>query len=156
MLGTIGNERTMQFVLRTGVGQPPEAVFPVFGEKSFVESLAPRFMGLRVVRIGLALGDEVEVRFEGLGPRGPWVSRIESLERTPTEIWFVDRSVRLPWPLATFRHRHGFVRRGSGTMLVDDVTYTTHPGILGPLVYPMLRWSFGFRRGRYRARFGAP
>jgi ligand-binding SRPBCC domain-containing protein len=146
----------MQFAYRTLVGQPPDTVFPVFGEAAFVESLAPALMGLRVIRIGLALGDEIEVRFEGLGPRGPWVSRIESLERTPDEIWFVDRSIRLPWPFATFRHRHGFVAKGSGTVLVDDVTFTTSQRVLGPFVSAGLRLSFGFRRGRYRARFGGP
>ena len=146
----------MQLAYRTRVGQPPETVFPVFGEAAFVESLAPGPMGLRVIRIGLALGDEIEVRFDGLGPRGPWVSRIDSLDRTPDQIWFVDQSIQLPWPFATFRHRHGFVAKGSGTVLVDDVTFTTGARLLGPFVSFGLRLSFVFRRRRYRARFAAP
>ena len=146
----------MRFVVRTSVAIGPDTVFPVFGQKAFVESLAPRLMGLEVVRIGLQLGDEIEVQFRGLGPRGPWVSRIESLDRGPDGIWFVDRSIQLPWPFALFKHRHGFVRQGTGTMLVDDVTFTTAPAILVIAVGPALRWSFGLRRAVYRRRFGRP
>lgn len=146
----------MQFTLRTRVGQPVEAVFPVFGEAAFVESLAPRLMGLQVTRIGLQLGDEIEVRFTGLGPRGPWISRIDSMEKSEPAIWFVDRSIELPWPFSAFHHRHGFVRDGRGTMLVDNPTFSVSPGILGIFVYPLLRLSFGMRRSVYRKRFGAP
>jgi ligand-binding SRPBCC domain-containing protein len=146
----------VHFVLRTEVAQPPATVFPVFGDKAFVESLAPRLMGLRVVRIGMALGDEIEVRFTGLGPRGPWVSRIVSLERPGASTWFTDLSVQLPRPFSAFRHHHGFVATGTGTTLVDDVTFSVKPGFLAPLVYPVLRLSFGGRRRVYRRRFGKP
>ena len=135
----------MRFVLRTSVAQAPDVVFPVFGDAAFVESLAPRLMGLHVVRIGLGLGDEIEVRFSGLGPRGPWISKIDSLDRTAAATWFVDRSVVIPWPFRMLQHRHGFVADGTGTTLVDDVTFTTRPGLLGPFVYPVLRLSFGLK-----------
>jgi ligand-binding SRPBCC domain-containing protein len=146
----------MRFVLRTAVAEPPETVFPVFGEAAFVQSLAPRLMGLRVVRIGLALGDEIEVRFTGLGPRGPWVSRIVELERVQGSIWFTDRSIELPWPFSAFRHHHGFEATDGGTTLVDDVTFSVRPWLLAPFVYPVLRLSFAGRRHVYRRRFGAP
>jgi ligand-binding SRPBCC domain-containing protein len=146
----------VQFTLRTRVAQPVEAVFPVFGEAAFVESLAPRLMGLQVTRIGLQLGDEIEVRFTGLGPRGPWISRIDSMKKSEPEIWFVDRSVELPWPFSAFHHRHGFVRDGTGTLLVDNPTFSVSPRILGIFVYPLLRLSFGMRGSVYRKRFGAP
>jgi ligand-binding SRPBCC domain-containing protein len=147
----------MRFTLRTRVPRPPAAVFPVFGEAAFVESLAPSIMGLRVVRIGLDLGDEIEVRFTRLGPRGPWISRIDELDRDAAGIRFVDRSLVIPWPFATFEHHHGFLADpGGGTVLVDDVRFTTRPRILGPFVWPFLRLSFGLRRGVYRRRFGRP
>jgi len=144
----------MDFRVTTSVAQPPDEVFPVFGEASFVQSLAPSMMGLRVVRIGLRLGEEIEVRFTGLGPRGPWISRIVSLDEGPTGIRFVDRSVELPWPFAAFEHHHGFEAEASGTMIVDAPTFTTRPGFLGPFVWLFLRWSFGYRQRVYRQRFG--
>jgi ligand-binding SRPBCC domain-containing protein len=146
----------VHFTLRTRVAQPPEAVFPVFGEASFVESLAPRIMGLRVTRIGLKLGDEIEVHFSGLGPRGPWISRIDSMKSSDKAIWFVDRSIVLPWPFSAFHHRHGFVRDGTGTILVDSPSFSVSPRILGIFVYPVLRLSFGLRGRVYRKRFGTP
>ena len=145
----------MHFVLRTDVAEPPDAVFGVFGQPAFVESLAPRLMGLKVLRIGMEPGDEIEVRFTGLGPRGAWVSRIVSLERPGASIWFTDQSIELPRPFSAFRHHHGFEATGSGTTLVDDVTFSVRPRLLAPFVYPVLRLSFGGRRRVYRRRFGA-
>jgi len=139
----------------THVAQPPEAVFPVFGDAAFVESLALRLMGLDVVRIGLQLGDEIEVKFTGLGPRGPWISRIVALDRSSAGITFVDRSLVLPWPFASFEHHHGFEADGTGTLIVDAPTFTTRPGLIGPFVWLFLRWSFSYRQRIYRRRFGS-
>ncbi len=144
----------MDLRVTTRVAQAPDVVFPVFGEASFVESLAPSIMGLEVVRIGLRLGEEIEVRFTRLGPRGPWISRIVALDRSAAGIEFVDRSIQLPWPFATFEHHHGFLADGAGTLLVDAPTFTVRPAILGPFVWLFLRWSFGYRRRIYRRRFG--
>jgi ligand-binding SRPBCC domain-containing protein len=71
-------------------------------------------------------------------------------------IWFVDRSTLLPWPFSAFHHRHGFVTDGSGTILVDNPTFSVSPAVLGIFVYPALRLSFGLRGRVYRKRFGAP
>jgi ligand-binding SRPBCC domain-containing protein len=144
----------VRFVVRTNVATPPDVVFPVFGEKAFVESLSPRIMGLHVVRIGLALDDEIEVRFAGLGPRGPWVSRIDTLERSAGSIFFVDESTEIPWPFRWVHHHHGLIASGGGTTLIDDVRFETRLRLLGALVYPVLWWSFVRRRRAYEARFG--
>jgi ligand-binding SRPBCC domain-containing protein len=146
----------MRFKVETRVAQDPETVFPVFGDKAFVESLAPGFMGVKVLRIGLALGDEIEIRFTRLGPRGPWFSRIVSLDRGPGGITFVDRSLKLPWPYATFEHHHGILADGSGSRLVDEPSFTVRPRILAPVVWLFLRWSFAMRGRAYRRRFGTP
>jgi len=150
----------MRFRVATRVAQAPEAVYPVFGDKAFVQSLAPGFMGLEVVRIGLDLGDEIEVRFTRLGPRGPWVSRIVALDRSPAGITFVDRSIQLPWPYATFEHHHGILADGTGSKLVDEPSFSVRPRLLGPVLGPVvwlfLRLSFAARGRAYRKRFGAP
>jgi ligand-binding SRPBCC domain-containing protein len=144
------------FVLVHRVAQPPAAVYPVFAEASFVESLAPRSAGLEVLQIGLGLDAEIRVRFRGLGPRGrDWVSRIEELDESAAGIWFVDRAVQIPWPFASFRHRHGFVAEDGGTLLVDDIAFAARPAALGPLLMPLLRRQFGYRGRIYRERFGA-
>lgn len=140
----------MRFEVRTRVAPPPAAVYPVFGEAAFVESVAPRWLGLEVLSIGLALHDRIHVRIRGVD----WVSEIVSLQRTPTEIRFVDRSTRLPWPLASFVHHHGFESRGGGTVIVDAPCFEVAPRVLAPIVYPLLYLSFLLRRRAYRRRFG--
>lgn len=146
----------MRFRVETRVAQPPETVFPVFGDKAFVESLAPWFMGVKVLRIGLALGDEIEIRFTRLGPRGPWVSRIVEETHDASGITFVDRSIQLPWPYATFEHHHGILADGTGSLLVDEPSFTVTPAILEPVVGLFLRWSFRSRGKAYQRRFGRP
>lgn len=147
----------MRFVVRTAVKPPPEEVFEVFGEAAFVESVTPKFMGLRVLKIGLAVGDEIDVEFRVLF-RIRWVSTIVSEDRTPDAIRFVDTSVGdqpMPWPLATWEHHHGFLRSPSGgTIIVDAPRFTVRPRILAPIAYPLLWCSFVIRRGPYRRRFG--
>jgi len=144
------------FVLEHRVAKPPAVVYPVFGDAAFVESLAPPSAGLEVLQIGLGVGAEIRVRFHGLGPRGrDWVSRIEELDENDDAIWFVDRAVQIPWPFASFRHRHGFVSEDSGTLLVDDVSFATRPALIGPLIRPLLRHQFAYRGRIYRERFGA-
>lgn len=146
----------MQFRVETRVAQPPDQVFPVLGDKAFVESLAPWFMGVTVLRIGLALGDEIEIRFTRLGPRGPWVSRIVEETHDDAGITFVDRSIQLPWPYATFQHHHGIMVDGTGSLLVDEPSFTVKPAILEPVVGWFLRWSFRARARAYQQRFGRP
>lgn len=144
----------MKIRVETRVAQPPEQVFPVFGDEAFVESLAPWFMGVDVRRIGLALGDEIEVRFTRLGPRGAWVSRIVEATHDTDGITFVDESVELPWPFVTFRHFHGILADGTGALLVDELSFGVSPVILEPIVGGFLRWSFRARGRAYRRRFG--
>ncbi len=145
----------MRFVVRTAVAPPPDEVYPVFGEPAFVESVAPRFMRLRVLRIGLAVGDVIDIEMRpGLTIR--WISEVVSLDRGDDAIWFADRSRDvMPWPLSAWEHHHGFVRSPSGaTTIVDAPRFEVRPRLLAPLVYPLLYLSFLLRRRPYRRRFG--
>lgn len=145
----------MRFQVRTRVPPPPEAVFPVFGEAAFVQSVAPRFVHLQVRRIGLELGDEIDIRMRFIRPIA-WISRIVFEDRRPDAIWFIDRSTDvMPWPLSAWEHHHGFVRSPQGgTVIVDAPRFVVRPRVLAPLVYPLLYLSFLLRRGPYRRRFG--
>jgi len=145
----------MRFVVRTAVAPPPEEVYPVFGEAAFVESVAPRFMRLRVLRIGLAVGDVIEIEMRPAWTIR-WVSEIVSLDSGEDAIWFADRSSDvMPWPLSAWEHHHGFVRSRSGaTVIVDAPRFEIRPRLLAPVVYPLLYLSFLLRRRPYRRRFG--
>jgi ligand-binding SRPBCC domain-containing protein len=143
----------MRFAVRTSVRPPPEQVYPVFGDARFVESVAPRLMRLEVVKIGLDVGDAIEIR---MLRRIRWVSEVVSQERAEDAIWFVDRSADVkPWPLRRWEHHHGFVRGADGgTVIVDAPRFEVRPRVIAPLAYPLLYLSFRLRRGAYRRRFG--
>jgi ligand-binding SRPBCC domain-containing protein len=145
----------MRFTVRTAVLPPPEEVFPVFGEAAFVESVAPRFMRLQVLKIGLALGDEIDIRMRAIVPIS-WVSTIVCEQRGEEAIWFADRSSDvMPWPLSKWEHHHGFVRSPSGgTVIVDAPRFEVRPRLLAPIFFPLLYLSFLLRRRPYRRRFG--
>ncbi|MGH2942804.1 MAG: hypothetical protein ACRDLN_08545 [Solirubrobacteraceae bacterium] len=145
----------MRFVVRTAVAPPPGEVYPVFGEAAFVESVAPRFVHLDVLRIGLAVGDVIDIRMR-LGRTIRWVSEVVSHEDTGEAIWFADRSSDvMPWPLSAWEHHHGFVRSpAGGTVIVDAPRFEVRPRVLAPVAYPLLYLSFCLRRRPYRRRFG--
>jgi ligand-binding SRPBCC domain-containing protein len=132
-------------------------VFEVFGEASFVETVAPRFMHLEVLRIGLRLGDVIDIRMHP-GFTVSWVSEIVSERRDADAIWFADRSSDVvPWPLSGWEHHHGFERTASGgTTIIDAPRFAARPRLLAPLIYPLLYISFRLRRRPYRRRFGRP
>jgi ligand-binding SRPBCC domain-containing protein len=145
----------MRFTVKTAVLPPPDEVFPVFGEAAFVESVAPRVMHLQVLKIGLALGDEIAIRMRAIVPIS-WVSTIVSEERDEEAIWFADRSSDvMPWPLSKWEHHHGFVRSPSGgTVIVDAPRFEVKPRLIAPIAFPLLYLSFLLRRRPYRRRFG--
>ena len=150
----------MHLVLHTSVAAPdPAGVLAAFTEPLF-RALAPPFPRLQVRRFdGSQPGHEVEVELNWLLFRQPWTSRVTETDATPTEVWFVDEGQRLPWPLRTWRHRHSVSRRRDGhrgTVITDDVTYTTGNGALDALLYPMLWTQLAYRRPIYRRWFGKP
>lgn len=145
----------MRFVVRTAVAPPPGEVYLVFGEPAFVESVAPRFVRLQVLRIGLAVGDVIDIRMH-LWRTLRWVSEVVSAQSSDDAIWFADRSSEvMPWPLSAWEHHHGFIRSpAGGTIIVDAPRFEVRPRVLAPLAYPLLYLSFCLRRRPYRRRFG--
>jgi hypothetical protein len=80
----------MEFTVRTAVASPPD-VLPAFGDPSFVRSIAPRFLRLDVLRIGLRVGDALELRMHP-GFDVLWNSVIVAAGEHGGDRWFVDRS----------------------------------------------------------------
>lgn len=145
----------MRFTVRTAVASPRDEVFATFGDAAFVKSLVPRFLRLEVLRIGLRVGDVIELRMHP-GFEIRWTSEIISASHGAGAIVFVDRSSDvMPWPLSTWEHHHGFeCGPTGGTVIVDAPRFEVRPAVLAPLVYPLLYASFVLRRWPYRRRFG--
>ncbi len=141
----------MRFKVATSVDQPLERVLPVFGDPALVASVVPGFMHVEVLKIGLDVGDELHARMRVAGREVEWISRIVSRDDSEGAVWFVDRNEdTLPWPLTHWEHHHGFVRRASGTTIIDAPRFEVRPRVLAPLLYVLLYVSFLARRRTYR------
>ncbi len=145
----------MNFKIKTQVAQDYKTVFNQFDESLF-KALKPPLIGLKVKRFdGSQLNSEVHVELNILGVKKLWVSKITEFQQTDTECYFTDTSSgnNLPPPLKNWKHKHLIVKQGTGSMIVDDVTYTSGWKLLDGLLYPVLYFQFAWRKPVYRKYF---
>lgn len=133
---------------------------------SGLEALTPGFMNLEIERVEGPDGEvdpeilvpgttiEMSVRPFGVGPRQPWVARIEEqeIDREAGRARFVDTMAEGPLP--TWHHTHRFYESGDETVVDDEVRYELPCGPLGRAVSP-LGWvgfepMFRFRHRKTR------
>jgi ligand-binding SRPBCC domain-containing protein len=146
----------MRLLLRTPVAQPPTQVWQGFNQDLFL-ALAPPFPPVKLRRFdGSLTGDEVHIELNLLFTKQLWVSQITEHHQAAEEIFFVDQGIRLPFFLASWRHRHGIKRHGSGSLIEDDITYTAPAWLPDGLLYPTLWLQFAYRRPVYQRLFGKP
>lgn len=139
----------MHLVLHTTVAQAPAKVFVAFDAQLFGQ-LAPPFPKLRVLRFDGSLpGHLVELELDFLLYRQRWTSIITE---SGTD-FFVDEGQLLPAPLRQWRHAHRVLPTGTGSTIVDDVTYSSGYLLLDTLLYPALWLLFAYRRPIYRRIF---
>lgn len=143
----------MKLKLETQVVGNYKEVMQAFDLKLF-EVLKPPIGKMEVVEFtGSKKGDKVHLRF--ISPmKAEWVSDIVEDGVTDSLAYFVDVGVKLPWPLATWQHRHVVKRIDDDhSLIVDDITYTASNGLLTLLMYPALYISFFPRKSVYRSYF---
>lgn len=144
----------MHLTLRTPVSASPETVWAGF-DRALFERLAPPFPPVDVVRFdGCQKGDVVHLRLNFLLFKQDWVSDITDQQRSDDEIYFVDEGTKLPFFLTYWHHRHGLQRSGTGTVIVDAITYRTPTRLTDWLFWPLLWAQFAYRKPIYRRIFG--
>jgi ligand-binding SRPBCC domain-containing protein len=136
------------------VASNPDSVWSGFDEALF-KSLAPPFMPMRLKRFdGCLKGHRVELQI-WMGRWLDWHALIiEQRHEADGSYVFVDKGVKLPWFLTDWQHQHEIRPHGSGSLVVDDITFTQPWYLL--LMAPALMFPFWFRRSAYRRRFGHP
>jgi ligand-binding SRPBCC domain-containing protein len=117
--------------VETFVAAPPERVFDLARDldlhKRSLAHTGEEAVGGRTSGL-IEAGEEVEWRARHLGVTWRLRSRITEMARPRT---FTDEQVF--GPFASFRHRHEFVAKDGGTLIVDDWTYVAPLGLLGRL-----------------------
>jgi ligand-binding SRPBCC domain-containing protein len=143
----------MNLILKTAVKGNYKTVMEAF-DRSLFEALKPSVGKMEIVEFtGSKKGDRVHMQF--ISPvKAEWISDIVEDEVSDTSAWFVDVGVKLPWPLATWRHRHIVEKIDEdNSMIIDDITYTGTNFLFTLFLYPALFFGFYPRKKIYKAYF---
>ena len=143
----------MNLVLKSRVKGNYKSVMAGF-DRSLFEALKPPFGNMEIVEFtGSQKGDKVHIQFHS-PIKAEWISDIVEDGVTEKRAWFVDVGVTLPWPLATWTHRH-IVEKidDQNSMIIDDITFTGSNFILSLILYPAIFLGFYPRKKIYRDYF---
>jgi ligand-binding SRPBCC domain-containing protein len=144
----------MRIYITTAVKQPYREVAQKFDQTLF-KALSPPFPKVQLLRYdGNQPGDEVHLRINFLFFSQTWKSRITENESRPGEMHFVDEGLQLPFFLRYWRHRHVIRQHGTGSLIIDDITFRGPGLLLSLLVYPVMYLQFVYRKPVYRRYFG--
>jgi ligand-binding SRPBCC domain-containing protein len=142
----------MKIYLETKVEQDHAEVMAGFNEDLF-KALAPPFPPSRLKQFdGSETGDIVRIEIWNLGWQ-EWIAEIIDHGASDDLHFFVDTGKKLPWPLKAWRHRHEVRKDGEGSVIVDDIEYSTGSTLLDKAIYPVLKSQFTYRQPIYRKRF---
>lgn len=139
--------------------RPIDEVYAFFSRPENLGRITPRSMGfeLRSTDTDMRDGLEIEYRVRPLfGIPTRWVSRI-----TDVDAPHGFRDIQLKGPYRLWDHRHAFLPEGSGTRVIDEVTYRLPLGPLGELAHriwvrPQLEQVFRHRARTIQAIFARP
>lgn len=138
----------MKIHLKSTVEGTMQQVFHAFDESLFRYLLPP---GAKLIRFdGSASGDIVHLK---LPPGVEWISEITESSEKDDHCYFIDRGVRLPWPLTFWKHTHHVFREGEGSRIEDEMEFRTSIRLLDLLIYPVLYLSFLPRVSQYKKYF---
>jgi len=143
----------MNLVLRTPVRGNYKKVMAAFDRQLF-EALKPPIGEMEILEFtGSKKGDKVHIQFHS-PIKAEWISDIVEDEVTEERAWFVDVGVKLPWPLATWTHRH-IVERvdDQNSLVIDDISFSGNNIILSLFLYPAIFLGFYPRKKIYQEYF---
>ena len=143
----------MNFRIETRVGQSAKMVLDGFNEDLFL-ALKPPLMPLELIRFdGCEKGDKVQLVL-GIKPLSQkWDALVVEHGEDDGKFYFTDIGETLPFPLKDWKHRHQILKLDDGSIIVDDITYTTGFSLLDVLMYPIMYLQFYIRKPVYRRLF---
>lgn len=124
-----------------------------FNEELF-KALKPPLLQLELSRFdGCKIGDEVHLKV-GLGLKLPWISLITDQQNGEDFWFFIDEGKQLPPPLKKWKHIHKVQEREKGSLIVDDIYFTTNNAFLDQIMKPAMSFQFSSRYAVYQKVFG--
>lgn len=143
----------MKIVIKTQVAQALSQVVDGFTDQLFLK-LVPPFPPVKLLRFdGCKKGDVVSLELNMLLFTQDWTSLITHDERSSTHFLFVDEGEKLPFFLKKWKHNHLLKANEQGTLIIDDISFTTGTILTDLLMYPALYLQFLYRRPVYKREF---
>lgn len=143
----------MNVTLKTPVKGNYKKVIASFDLNLF-KALKPPTGEIEIIEFtGSQKGDKVHLRF--IKPiKADWISDIVEDQITDDKAWFVDVGVMLPWPLASWTHRHIVEKIDeNNSIVVDDISFTGKNVLYTLLLYPAIFIGFYPRKRIYKQYF---
>ncbi|KYG83572.1 SRPBCC family protein [Roseivirga echinicomitans] len=143
----------MKIKISTKVEQDLTKVKNGFNERLFI-SLSPPFPKVELNRYdGCEPGDIVALSLNFGIFKQEWVSEIVDQTDSEELFEFVDVGRRLPTFIRKWKHRHIIKRMDSGSLIVDDIEYSTPFILLNYVLYPLVYFQFIYRKPIYKKWF---
>jgi len=143
----------MNIKLKTKVNGNYKAIMKQFDRKLF-EALKPKNAKMEIVEFtGSKKGDLVHLRF--LSPiKAEWISKIIEDGEDENIAYFIDKGVKLPFPLKSWEHKHIVEKIDeNSSYIIDDMTFTGSNFLLSYLLYPAIYIGFYPRAKVYKEYF---
>lgn len=143
----------MQLTIRTQVKASLDQVERGFTQDLFL-SLNPPFPPVKLLNFdGCKTGDKVVLELNFILFKQQWVSDITEDFRDESSWYFVDVGTKLPFFLKKWQHHHGVKKTDAGSMIIDDITFSTGTILSDLLMYPFLYGQFLYRKPIYKKKF---
>jgi ligand-binding SRPBCC domain-containing protein len=143
----------MKIHISTPVAQSARRIYEGFDENLF-RALAPAFPKLEILRFdGSKIDDEIHINLNVLGWKIRWDAIITAYNETDDAIYFVDEGKKLPFFLKSWQHKHIMKKSDTGSVIVDDITFSSGWWGLDFLLYPALYGQFYQRKPVYKRYF---
>tara|TARA_Y100001972_G_scaffold119305_1_gene160431 strand:- start:6404 stop:6847 length:444 start_codon:yes stop_codon:yes gene_type:complete len=125
--------------------------------KQLFLSLNPPLPKVKLLQFdGCKSGDVVGLELNFILFRQKWVSEIVEDDEDEQVWYFIDKGILLPFFLSFWEHRHIVESGESGSVIIDDISFSTGFLITDLFLYPLLSLQFLYRKPIYRKWFKTP
>lgn len=143
----------MKIQIKTKVEASLQRVKEGFTKDLFL-SLNPPFPPVKLVQFdGCEAGDKVVLELNFILFKQKWISDIVKDQETNESWYFIDVGSKLPFFLRKWKHQHGVEKSISGSIIIDDINFSTGFILTDLLMLPLLYFQFLYRKPIYKKRF---
>lgn len=143
----------MRIQVKTQVEQDVASVKAGFTQDLFL-ALNPPFPKVDLLQFdGCKKGDVVSLKLKFPFFSQVWTSDIIEDSYSDEKWLFLDVGIKLPFFLKTWVHRHIVLKDGDGSLIVDDIDFTTGTFLTDLIFYPGLLSQFMYRKSKYKKWF---